>query len=368
VLQRLARLRHPASLLLTLSLGCGARAPSDVPRTLHGTALRGAFVPPTAYEAYVRGELALARGRPDEAIAQLDLATTAPDEDPYLLSRLAHAQLLAGKRAQAEQTLDRAYALDPCHEQVWLMRGELAATRGDDDGARAAFAKASACAPGSDEGVLAQSALLADRGDLAGSLDVLVDAHEHGQQVLTRMLFGSRAQAPRGSTRDADPLHFAHAVASLSRSDAIERAAGLALERGMPRLSLRLREQHAARLPPQLEAQLLQANGMRAELAALLAQHDASELGGAARTAALALDAGVYERAELESGTALAEAPSDALHALHARASLALGDTRAAMVDARAITGPELRLLIVGEALAATGAAALGREISVLAE
>ncbi|MET0284461.1 MAG: hypothetical protein ABW352_08335 [Polyangiales bacterium] len=313
--------------------------------------LRGAFVPPSAYEAYVRGELLLAEGKPAEAAAQLELATTAPEEDPYLLSRLAHAQLLAGRRKDAEQTLERAYALDRCNEQAWLMRGELAATRGDDDSARAAFAKASACAPGSDEGVLALSALLADRGDLAGSLDVLVDANERGQRLLTRSL------------SDADPLLFTHAVATLTRGDAIERAIALALERGMPLLALRLREQHGARLKPQLEAQVLLANGMRAELAALLAQHDARELGGAARTATLALAAGAHERAELESGSALAEAPSDALHALHARSLIALGDTRAAIADARAITAPELRLAIVGEAMAALGAPALGNEL-----
>jgi hypothetical protein len=349
VIQRLAR--H-AWLLLPLALGCGARTSSEVPRTLRGVTLRGAFVPPSAYEAYVRGELLLAEGRPAEAAAQLELATTAPEEDPYLLARLAHAQLLAGKRPQAEQTLERAYALDRCHEQVWLMHGELAATRGADDEARAAFAKASACAPGSDEGVLALSALLAERGDRAGSLDVLADAHERGQRALAQSL------------RDAEPLFFVHAVAGLTRGEAVEGAIALALDRGMPLLSLRLREQHLARLPPALEARLLRANGMRTELAALLAQHDARELGGAAIAAALALDAGVYERAELEAETAMAAEPSDALRALHARASLGLGKTRAAIADARAITEPRLRLEIVGEALAAVGAAALGREIA----
>jgi tetratricopeptide (TPR) repeat protein len=333
-------------------MGCGPRASSAIPRTLRGAPVRGAFVPPSAYEAYVRGELLLAEGRAAEAAAQLELATTAPEEDPYLLSRLAHAQLLAGQRAQAEQTLERAQALDACHEQVWLTRGELAATRGDDDAARAAFAQASACAPGSEEGARALSALRADRGDLAGSLDVLVD--EPGQRQLTRSL------------RDAEPLPFAHAVAGLTQGEALEHAIALALQRGMPLLALRLRAQHAAPLPTLLEAQLLQASGMTEELAALLAQHDARELGGAGSTASLALDAGVYERAELESATALREAPSDALHALHARAALGLGDTRAAMVDARAITAPALRLAIVGEALAASGAAALGREVAGL--
>ncbi|HEX5656494.1 MAG TPA: hypothetical protein VFX59_04830 [Polyangiales bacterium] len=351
MIQRLASLLLHPCWLLPFALACGARAPRDVPRTLRGATLRGAFVPPSAYEAYVRGELLLAEGRPAEAVAQLELATTAPEEDPYLLSRLAHAQLLAGQRRDAEQTLERAYGLDRCHEQVWLMRGELAATRGADDEARAAFAKASSCAPGSDEGVLALSALLADRGDRAGSLDVLVDAHEPGQRALTRSL------------RDADPLLFTHVVASLSQGAAVERAIALALERGMPLLSLRLREQHLARLSPQLEARLLRANGMRTELAALLAQHDANDLGGAAQTAALALDAGAYERAQLEAETALAAAPSDALRALHARAAIGLGDTRGAIADARGIAGPELRLAIIGEALAGLGAPALGREV-----
>jgi tetratricopeptide (TPR) repeat protein len=347
--------------LLLLTPGCAQHAPRDVPRSLRGATLRGAFVPPGAYEAYLRGELLLARGRPTEAAAQFDLATTAPEEDPYLLSRLAHAQLLAGERALAEQTLAHAAGLDPCAEAIWLMRGELAASRGDDDTARAAFERASACAPGSDEGALALAALLAERGDATGSLDVLVDAAERTGADLA-------PQALRRSLRASTGAELAHALASLGSERVpdgmtLERAIALALERGQPRLSLRLRDQHAARLPPALEARLLQANGLREELAALLAQHDARELGGAASTAALALDAGAYERAALESESALAARPSDALHALHARATMALGDQRGALADARAIGAPGLRFTVIGEVLASLGAPALGGEV-----
>ena len=36
------------------------------------------FVPPFAYEAYIRGELDLASGKPEQAARQFELATAAP--------------------------------------------------------------------------------------------------------------------------------------------------------------------------------------------------------------------------------------------------------------------------------------------------
>lgn len=349
-------------LLFVPAAACGGAAPDRIPRLSHGSTQRGAFVPPHAYEAYIRGELLLAEGRPAEAAQQLELASTAPDEDPYLLSRLAYAQLLSGSRAEAARTLAYAGRLDRCSEAVWLMRGVLAEQAGELDQARGALEKATRCAPQSPSGELALAALLRNHGQPAAALDVLASA--------ALRPYGARAErALASSLATADAPTFVHAVADLSAyraasSDTLEHTIRLSLQRGLPRVALRLREQHAARLPPTLEAEVLIANGLLEELATLIARCDASVLGGHERTAEYALLARAYERAELEATSALAERASDSLHAVRARALLALGRGRAAVPDVLAIRDLTLKRTLLTEALAATGAPALAKELA----
>ena len=383
--------------LLLWASACGGGASHRVVRTLHGSTTHGAFVPPYAYEAYVRGELLLEQGQAREAVAQLKLAATAPDEDPYLLSRLAHAQLLAGDRAEAERTLEHAAELDRCSEAVWLMRGTLAETTQELAVARAAYENASSCAPRSAKGELALVHLLLSHGETAAGLDVLTAATDlrprtdpraftrapdravrpavGGPPTATQALARASVDRPeatsvlRHSLATMDATALAHALGSLGAqrapdSLALEQAVGLALDRNLPRLALRLSEQHPARLPAALQARLLSANGKQAQLAVLVAESDAEALGGHERVAQIALDAQAYERAELESTSALSAGESDAMHAVRARSSLALRRTRAALSDMQAVRSPQLRHALLTEALAAEGAPALAKELS----
>ncbi|MDB4991078.1 MAG: domain protein putative component of TonB system [Myxococcaceae bacterium] len=364
MIQRSASFDRVCALLLLLPLGgaCGGGTAHKVARTLAGTTSRSAFVPPYAYEAYVRGELLLLQGRPAEAVTQLELAVTAPDEDPYLLSRLAFAQLESGDRAEAARTVEHASELDRCSEAVWLMRGTLAESTQELTVARAAYEKASACAPSSPRGQLALVQLLMRHGEQASAIQLLLEPAVRAEGSLPAV-----HNALRSALESADPATLAHALDSLSKERAVdsftlEQAVGLALDRGLPRLALRLSEQHRAALPVALEARLLSANGLCDRLAVLIASHDSDALGGHERTAELALEAHAYERAELEASTALALQESDALHALRARAVLALGRTHAALLDVRAVQEAGLRRSLVLEALAAAGAPGLARE------
>ncbi|HEX6245757.1 MAG TPA: hypothetical protein VFZ61_32760, partial [Polyangiales bacterium] len=106
--------------------GAARSAPSPTHAPPTGPLASRRFVPPFAYEAYVRGELALAAGRPDEAALQLELATAAPEEDAFLLSRLAEALYQSGEKRQAHDTLAQAERVGPCEEAVWLTRGRWA--------------------------------------------------------------------------------------------------------------------------------------------------------------------------------------------------------------------------------------------------
>lgn len=364
MIQRFASIAAAPWLCLFFAIGCAGNGSRAVPRMLGGTPVRGAFVPPSSYEAYVRGELLLAEGRPEQARAQLELATTAPDEDAYLLSRLAYAELMSGDRAAALRTLAHAEELDGCSEAVFLTRGALAERAGDLSAARLAYGRALECAPASPAGVLALARVLRAHGDPFGALDLLVSARGRPfAQALESSL--------RGSLREADAASLAHALRSLSLTRALDasllaEAVQLALAHGLPRLARELASEATVALPPELEAELLLAERARAGLRVLLDRHLAAELGGHARTAQLALYAGAFERAELEASSALDQATADELFAVRARAALGLGRPSDARSDIAAIRDPALRRTLLLEALAGAGAPALSRELARL--
>jgi tetratricopeptide (TPR) repeat protein len=348
-------------------VGCGAaRRNEPVQRTLAGRATLGSFVPPFAYEAYVRGELALAQGRPDEAITHFELATAAPDEDPYLLSRLAYAHSLAGHADIAERTLHHAEEIDACSEALWLTRAEIAERASDLPRAREAYARAVSCAPESSRGVLGLAHVLDREGSGTRALEVLERFAQH------------HPEAPRVAEaafelalRSKDGAMVSHAIESWlalapPRSHTLERAVEWALAQDLPELSLRLYEHAPAVDRPELECRIHMARGDRERVRAVLARADAESVGGHERAAELALFAGAYERAELEASSLLFAAPSDRAHMLRARARGALGRGSEAADDVVAVQDPLLRKQIALELLGVTGAPDLARELDTL--
>jgi tetratricopeptide (TPR) repeat protein len=106
-----------------------------------------AFASATAYEAYLRAELAVARGEPAIAARQLELAQIADPSDGYLASRRAEVLLLAGDRDGALEAAQDASQRFPDQAAAWLVLGEVRAERGDRAGASAAFTHALGLAP-----------------------------------------------------------------------------------------------------------------------------------------------------------------------------------------------------------------------------
>jgi tetratricopeptide (TPR) repeat protein len=369
-----------ACLLLVLSASaCQGRGPlPTVPRTLEGQTRTSSFVPPFAYEAYVRGELALAKGAFDEAAAQLELATAAPEEDPFLLSRLAYAQARAGQPREAEQSLEHALKLDPCSEAVFLTRGELSEQAGDLERAKQAYARASECAPQSTRGPLAHARVLERAGQPSEAVEVL--SRFAGAQAGGETGTGGRepgaalAQvAFEAALKGRDPVVLAHALESWIAYEApdtrsLQRAAAWALSQGVPNLAQRVIEHHRGPVPKALHVEIARALGEREQLRLLLPQALAEDLGGAQHTAELALYAGDLARAELEATSALASAPSDALHALRARARFGQGDWQPAVDDLRAIGDLRARRAAVLAVLEDSGNPALARELRAAAE
>jgi hypothetical protein len=359
--RRLVGVRPPlAALAACLLLACaGQQAPKRVKDAQAARSQR--FVPPFAYEAYVRGELALAQGRPQEAAQQLELATAAPDEDAYLLSRLAEAQRQSGDPALALRTLEEAERVDACAESLWLTRGGWAEQARDLPAAARAYARAVACAPGSERGVLALARLWSEGGEPARALELL--AERAGEPSLA----GAKAALARAlGAADSAEVRFAlDTWLSLGAPDAAtyREIAERALTRGESALALALTELPATPVEALLRARLLAATQERAALRALLAQHHESELGGAERAAELALSARDLERAELYATLSLGGHADDAARLTRAHARSALGQHEAALEDARAVSSPELRRKLAREQLTALGLPALAEEL-----
>jgi tetratricopeptide (TPR) repeat protein len=355
---------HPrlAALAVCLLAGCaGQQGPKRVEEAPATRAQR--FVPAFAYEAYVRGELALAQGHPQEAAQQLELATAAPDEDAYLLSRLAEAQRQSGDTARALSTLEEAERVDACAESLWLTRGEWSEQARDLPAAARAYARAVACAPGSERGVLALARLWSEGGEPARALELL--AERAGEPSLA----GAKAALARAlGAADSAEVRFAlDSWLSLGAPDAAtyRGIAERALTREEYALALALTELPATPVEALLRARLLVASAERGALRALLAQHHESELGGPERAAELALSARDFERTDLYASLSLGRSSSDAALAARAQARQALGQHEAALEDARAIGSPALRRKLARAQLEALGLSALARELEM---
>jgi predicted Zn-dependent protease len=106
-----------------------------------------AFASPTAYEAWMRAELAVLRRDPAEALRQLDLAVTADPSDPYLVVRQVEVTLLAG---DVDDALERADALTHDHTDLaagWIALARVHTRRNDPAAALAAVQRAVALDP-----------------------------------------------------------------------------------------------------------------------------------------------------------------------------------------------------------------------------
>lgn len=135
------------ALLLALAAHCGA-APSGTLRERIGGAVRErAFASPTAYESYLRAELAMARGDPSGAAAQMELALVADPSDGFLAARRVEVLLARGDAAEALRAGESAARQHPESAAAWLGLAEARAANHDDPGAREALQRAAALDP-----------------------------------------------------------------------------------------------------------------------------------------------------------------------------------------------------------------------------
>jgi len=197
--------------LAAIALGCGA-APRPVIRERVGGAIRHrTFASPTAYEAYLRAEGAVARGDHAEALRQLELAAIADPTDAYLPARRVELLLATGDVTTAQELATALTAARPEFPVAWLALAEVRAHRGDHDGAMDAARRALALEP--------------DDPDVRASVTALAGGDD-------RAVAAARAGAPEA--RDGDRVLAARAMtldpAGIFRRSAAARRRALAAE------------------------------------------------------------------------------------------------------------------------------------------
>ncbi len=125
--------RAPTLIALALTaltaLGC-ATAPEGVLRERIGGASRTRpFASPTAYEAYLRAEVASARGDHAAALRQLDLAALADPSDGFLAVRRVEVTAASGDLEGARSLAERVVRDRPDLSAAWLALAGVARAR-----------------------------------------------------------------------------------------------------------------------------------------------------------------------------------------------------------------------------------------------
>ena len=317
-------------------------------------------MPPFAYEAYIRGELAMAAGDAGQAALQFELATAAPEEDAYLLTRLAEAQAQSGEHDAAERSLAEAERVNPCEASVWLTRGRWSVASGNLDAAARAYRTAIACAPHSAKARIALYGVLAAQGKHAESLALLRGAAGDRDAATLRVALVD-ALSHRGVAEVRFALDNWESVGAVDRS-LIERLARRAIARSEAALALSLNG-WVLELEPLLRAKLAALLHDRDTLRALLSQTHERAMGGPETAARFALAAHDFERAELYASLPDPQASEDVLRTLRVEALWALGESETALQELRRVQDAKQRRRLAAQELSALGLPVLSEEL-----
>ena len=359
-----------AALGLCLLSACTAgRPPTEIARRLDGERTVGVFVSPTSYELFVRAEVAAAREDWSGAVQLYRLALGGAAEDPLVLAHLALALAHAGRPTDADEAIARALELDPESEAAFLARGDVAMLRGDRAAAVAAYERASAVAPSSEEGPMRQATALRALGAAPRADAVLARLARRGGPAGATAARARLAAALAGDDAEAaGEAALALLRVAPVRTGDVREAATRALAAGKIGLAARLigalpvREADTA-----LRVRVALARGARGEAEGLLVLATPEALGGTVAQARLWLAAGRPERAyELAREAAALDGGPDA-DLVAGDAALAAGRfddaaTAFARVPAGTSAGPRARAGLA-EVMRQAGMPALAAEL-----
>ncbi len=135
--------------LFAVVLSACASSPGTTTEHIGGRLRERPYASATAYEAFLRGELAAARGDFAEADRQMNLASFADEADPWIVARRVQHLTAAGQRARAIELARAATARYANASAAWL---SLATALGDETATLAERDAALARAVGLDPG------------------------------------------------------------------------------------------------------------------------------------------------------------------------------------------------------------------------
>ena len=259
-----------------------------MPRVVDGRIEEGPFVSPYAYQWFIEGELAAAKGRHDDAAIAFETASAAPSDDVLLMTRLAEEYERSGASRRADRTLWLARRSYPTSAEVALAEARIRLRRGQLDEALTSLLEAKSLAPTWEEPVIELAQMLRVQGHGlradAVLLDYIANTQATNAEAARRVLLGLAH-----SDGDAETLQQALALGSAPNPehDAFL-AAQLAYQRRQPALAARLLE-HVIETP---ESRVLW-------LRALIASGDRERAREYAETATSAELGGPVEHAEL---------------------------------------------------------------------
>lgn len=224
--------------------GCGAADyPSShkIVRKIAGVRRAGTFVPPYCYEWFIRAELFVARGELEKAVEAYRLALTGPEEDVYVLTRLAEALHQLGRTDAAQEALERAESIDGRSEAVWLTRARFAEQRGDYQAAASAYQRAISAAPLSEQPPLAFAKMLEKLDAAERAIAVLEGfaGRTQGNSVRAERAKLALCLARRDAKGAVEAIDVLSRVAPLEKEE-ICRAIALVLDSNEPFIAERL--------------------------------------------------------------------------------------------------------------------------------
>jgi hypothetical protein len=138
-----------AGAIALLAAGCVVRPAVD--RAYGGSVVRGQFVEPEAYAAFLRGAMAQAAGDLRGALSAYGEAARLDSNSPEIWTRTGEVRCKLDPRdAAAQKDFARALDLDATYARAWDAQARCATARGDAAEARAAAEKAAALDPSAD--------------------------------------------------------------------------------------------------------------------------------------------------------------------------------------------------------------------------
>ncbi|MCC6748081.1 MAG: tetratricopeptide repeat protein [Deltaproteobacteria bacterium] len=215
-------------------------APHPAPVTLRvidGRVEETSFVSPTAYESYLRAQLALHRGDAATALPYLKVALAFDPDSAYLHTQLALALAKLGRRSEALHRLGEALRLASDFPDALLLQGDLHRRAGELALAEGSYARCVTANPAEPAAYLRYAQLLERRGAVERARQVLQALvqrsphHRAAQRYLARLCLGQLDYPCAGAAyeqllqheSDADTLmSLAHVrLAEGRRTDAV---------------------------------------------------------------------------------------------------------------------------------------------------